>query len=230
MTWDQKLPWIVGLSILVVLVVIGSGMLNTPAASTVIKAASSLQLSVHQSQQVPSQSSSTYSVVGKPSITVNFINRVLNAAGSPAAGKGQRLYDLGVKYGIDPAFALAFFMNESTFGTQGMATSTLALGNERCLSDRLCVNTRGLPCQVGQSCYAQFTSWEDGFDHWYRLIHDEYITGHINRIIGKTVCPCTTVPQIIPVYAPGSDNNDEAHYIWVVEHAVASWREGKVQA
>ncbi|HLX40890.1 MAG TPA: hypothetical protein VKR42_10165, partial [Ktedonobacteraceae bacterium] len=53
--------------------------------------------------------SGPYSVIGKPTITADFINRVLSAYNSPAAGKGQSLYDLGVKYGIDPAFALAFF-------------------------------------------------------------------------------------------------------------------------
>src|ERR1700719_786663 len=43
-----------------------------------------------------------YSVLGKPTITADFINRVLASYGSPAAGLGQQMYDLGVKYGIDP--------------------------------------------------------------------------------------------------------------------------------
>jgi len=159
-----------------------------------------------------------YSVLGSPSISAGMINQVLDYYHSPAAGQGQALYDLGVKYGVDPAFALAFFMNESTFGTQGMATSTLALGNERCLSDRPCVNTQGLPCQAGQSCYAQFYSWADGFEHWYMLI-----TGSLYKGAGLT-----TVATIIPRYAPGSDHNDEANYIAVVEHAVDTWRSGKV--
>ncbi len=169
-----------------------------------------------------------YSVLGQPSINADMINRVLSYYHSPAAGQGQALYDLGVKYGIDPAYPLAFFMNESTFGTQGMATITLALSNERCISDRPCVNTEGLPCQAGQSCYAQMYSWQDGFEHWYQLIKNEYVTGQINQVIGRNACPCTTIPQIIPVYAPNSDNNNETHYIWVVEHAVDTWRAGKV--
>jgi hypothetical protein len=171
---------------------------------------------------------SGYSVLGSPSISAGMINQVLDHYHSPAAGQGQALYDLGVKYGVDPAFPLGFFMNESTFGTQGMAVSTLALGNERCLSDRPCINTAGLPCQAGQSCYAQFYNWPDGFEHWYMLIKNEYVSGHINQVIGRKACPCSTVAQIIPVYAPGSDNNDENHYIAVVEHAVDTWRVGKV--
>ena len=43
---------------------------------------------------------------------------------SPAVGKGQALYDLGVKYGIDPVYALAFFWHESRFGTTGEARVT----------------------------------------------------------------------------------------------------------
>jgi len=73
-----------------------------------------------QATSVPPQlSTAPDSVVARPSIQVNFINLVLSAYHSPAAGKGQALYDLGVQYGIDPAFALAFFMHESSFGTQG---------------------------------------------------------------------------------------------------------------
>ena len=167
------------------------------------------------SQPTPTGSPNTsYSVLGNPSVNADFINQVLDYYGSPAAKKGQALYNLGVQYGVDPVFALAFFMNESTFGTKGMATMTLGLGNERCLADRPCVNTQGLPCQTGQSCYAQFLSWEDGFEHWYMLI-----TGPLYKGVGLT-----TVAAIIPKYAPSSDHNNEAHYIAVVEYAVDAWR------
>src|SRR5205807_606523 len=69
-----------------------------------------------------------YRVLGKPTVDVTLINRVLLAYHSPAAGKGQALYDDGVKYGIDPVFALAFFLQESTFGTAGVARVTHSLG------------------------------------------------------------------------------------------------------
>src|SRR5215469_13869105 len=70
-----------------------------------------------------------YTVVGKPSIKADFINRVLDYYRSPA--KGKALYDYGVKYGIDPVYALAFFMHESSFGTTGVAKVTRSLGNIR---------------------------------------------------------------------------------------------------
>ncbi len=72
-----------------------------------------------------------YSVVGKPTINAQFINNVLEYYNSPASGKGQALYDDGVKSGINPAYALAFFLEESDFGTKGVATATHALGNIR---------------------------------------------------------------------------------------------------
>ena len=174
-----------------------------------------------QTRPTPQQSlppDTSYSVIGGPSVSATFIDRVLTSYGSPAAGRGQALYDLGTKYSVDPVFALAFFMHESSFGKAGMATVTLALGNERCLTDRPCVNTQGDPCQAGQSCYAQFTSWEDGFEHWYMLI-----TGPLYKGAGLT-----TVAQIIPRYAPDADNNNEGAYISSVEHAVDTWRKGAV--
>ncbi len=168
--------------------------------------------------QAQAAQSGSYTVTGPPSISAPFINTILCTWHSPTCGKGQTLYNLGIKYGIDPAYALAFFMNESTFGTAGMARITLGLGNERCIDDRPCVNGQGDPCQAGQSCYAQFESWEDGFEHWYMLIKNLYI--------GQW--GLTTVPQIIHRYAPNADNNNEAHYAYVVEHAVDLWRAGKV--
>jgi hypothetical protein len=148
-----------------------------------------------------------YSVLGKPTITADFINQVLAAYHSPAAGKGQTLYDMGVKYGIDPVFALAFFMHESSFGTTGIARLSLSLGNLRCIPNFKC-----------QSGFAWFNTWEDGFEAWYKLIRNLYVA-----IWGRT-----TVDQIIPKYAPASDNNDEGAYIAALKHAIDTWHAGQI--
>src|SRR5260370_4561867 len=105
-----------------------------------------------------------YSVLGRPSISVDFINQVLAAYHSPAAGKGQALYDLGVKYGIDPAFALAFFMHESSFGTSGEAAKSQSLGNLRCVPNFRCKDN-----------FACLHSFEDGFKAWYEFIRNLYV-------------------------------------------------------
>ncbi len=161
-----------------------------------------------------------YPVAGKPTISADFINRVLSAYGSPAAGKGQALYDLGITYGIDPVYALAFFLHESRMGTTGEARKTLSLGNERCIADRPCI-------AENQGGYAQMSSWEDGFAHWYQLIKQGYVEGQVTiPLVGHV---CVTVDQIIPVYAPSSDYNDVQGYIAAVKQAVDTWRKGEVQ-
>ncbi|HEY6541773.1 MAG TPA: hypothetical protein VIZ18_12580 [Ktedonobacteraceae bacterium] len=162
---------------------------------------------------------SSYSVAGPPTVSAAFITRVLVAYRSPTAGDGQALYDLGVKYGIDPVYALAFFWHESGFGTAGEATVTRSLGNERCIPDRPCIDRN-------RGGFALMQSWEDGFDHWYRLILYGYVQGQVTLpIVGHD---CTTVDQIVPVYAPGGDGNDVAAYIAAVKHAVTTWWRGQV--
>jgi len=141
-------------------------------------------------------------VEGKPTLEASFVDKVLAAANSKATGTGQALYDLSKKYGIDDAYALAFFEHESTFGTGGVARAALSLGNIRC--------SEGYQCIEG---YRAYSSWVAGYADWYRLIRDLYISQWGLR----------TVEQIIPKYAPSSEN-DVAGYIAAVEKAVQSWR------
>ncbi|HEX7734499.1 MAG TPA: glucosaminidase domain-containing protein [Ktedonobacteraceae bacterium] len=149
-----------------------------------------------------------YEVTGSPTISADFINQVLDYYGSPASGKGQALYDLGAKYQIDPVYALAFFMHESSFGTTGVARVTLSLGNIRA--------TAGYESYDG---YRKYKTWEEGFEDWYRLIQKQYVQKW----------KLSTIDRIVPVYAPSDDNNDVDAYIQSVENAVDSWRLGEVQ-
>jgi hypothetical protein len=142
-------------------------------------------------------------VRGRPTISAALINQVLAAYGSPLAGQGQALYDLGVKYGIDPAFCLAFFVQESAAGTRGEAVLTHSVGNLR--------PEPGMPSLDG---YRFYDTWLEGAEDWYRLIRDVYV--------GQW--GLSTVDSIIPVYAPSGDNNDVAAYIQNVEQLVATWR------
>lgn len=161
--------------------------------------------------KVPITASGPYSVLGKPTISADFINKVLAAYKSPAAGKGRALYDLGVKYGIDPAFALAFFMHESTFGTAGEAQTTKSLGNLRCYPGVTCVDQ-------DRGGYASYPTWEAGFEAWYELIRNYYVAQ-----LGKT-----TIDQIIPTYAPPGDNNNDSAYINSLKQTISAWRAGIV--
>jgi hypothetical protein len=145
-------------------------------------------------------------VEGKPSLSAAFVDKVLAAAGSRAAGTGQALYDLSAKYGIDDAYALAFFQHESVYGTTGVARATLSLGNIRC--------SEGYQCIEG---FRAYSSWIAGYEDWYKLIRNLYISQWGLR----------TVEQIVPKYAPSSDHNDVSGYITAVEKAVSTWRSGQ---
>ena len=153
-----------------------------------------------------------YSVVGPNSLSVDFMNKVLAYYHSPAAGKAQYLYNYGTKYGLDSAYALAFFMHESSFGTAGVARVTLSLSNMRCVPEYRCLNENG--------GYAIFDSWEQGFEAWFKLIRNLYV-----NIWGRV-----TVDQIIPKYAPNSDNNNEAGYIAALKRTIDTWRAGIIKA
>jgi hypothetical protein len=142
-----------------------------------------------------------FSVTGRPTITAAAINHILCQNRSPACGSGQSLYSLGLKYSINPAVALAFFNEESTYGRFGVATVTHSLGNIRC--------TPGYKCISG---FRAYRTWAQGYQDWYRLIRYLYInTWHL-----------TTIPQIVVRYAPSSENNTSL-YIRNVENSVKTY-------
>jgi hypothetical protein len=177
---------------------------NTAAApEPVIDASSRSQPVVAAPAEPASQHDGMYSVIGAPSLSVGQIEAVLQQYGSPAVGLGQKMYDLGVQYGIDPAYALAFFAHESGCGTQGVARFTRSLGN-----------IRWTPGWDDYSGYRLYSSWEAGMEDWYKLITDLYINQWGLR----------TVDDIIPVYAPVEDNNSPSSYIASVKWLVDDWR------
>jgi Mannosyl-glycoprotein endo-beta-N-acetylglucosaminidase len=145
-----------------------------------------------------------YNLLGKPSISVATIEQVLKQYNSPAVGNGQAFYDLGVKYGVDPAFMLAFYVHESAAGTAGAAVATRSVGNIICAG-------------WGGKCIGRFRAYDSyaqAAEDWYQLITGPlYIGGGL-----------TTPDQITPRYAPSSDNNDPNGYAKTVERLVDEWR------
>ena len=146
------------------------------------------------------------SLLSAPSITPSQIDQVLSQYHSPATGVGQAMYNFGQQYGIDPAFALAFFIHESSAGTKGVATVTKSIGNIRV--------TAGYASYEG---YRKYPTWQAGIEDWYKLIKGLYIDSwHL-----------TTLQAIVPRYAPSADHNDPLAYINQVHNLVASWRSNK---
>jgi hypothetical protein len=153
-------------------------------------------------------------IVGGPTISAQQIDNVLAEYGSPAAGSGQAFYDMGVKYGIDPAYALAFFIHESSAGTNpGWAgwkpdgSTTHNVGNIICAGYARCFNR-----------FRDYNSWAEGIEDWYKLIAVEYVEGR----------GTTTVEQIIPIYAP-SFENDVPAYVNAVTSLVDQWRSKSIR-
>jgi hypothetical protein len=163
----------------------------------------------------PQGDDASYTVTGSPTISAAFIDQVLSAYGSPAAGTGQALYDLGVETGIDPVYALAFFLHEDSFGETGIGAANHSLGNIRC--------SAGYACQDGFRSYA---TWAEGYQDWYNLILYGYVQGQVTIPLAGHVC--STVDEIVPVYAPSSDQNDVAAYIAAITRAVDTWRSGRI--
>jgi hypothetical protein len=137
-----------------------------------------------------------------PSLGAAQIDTILAEYHSPAGGLGPVLYDLGVQYRIDPAFALAFFVFESAAGTRGVARTTHSLGNIRC--------TAGYTCVDGYRAYA---TWADGARDWFALIRTLYLDTWDLR----------TPAAILLRYAPPGDGNDPSAYAASVIQLVDSW-------
>lgn len=156
----------------------------------------------------------TYAVTGPPTISANQADGILctrskadTPAISPACGTGGKLHALGVHYNIDPVYALAWFLHESSFGRYGIAKRNMGLGNIRCTDAHL--KTPGHFCIDG---FRAYRSYQEGYEDWYRLIRyyvDEW---------GKP-----TIQDIIPTYAPALENN-VAGYIQAVKTSVDTWR------
>lgn len=152
---------------------------------------------------------SQYEVLQNPTVSADQINALLANYHSPVSGQGQMIVNLGVKYHIDPAYVVATFGNESTFGTKGESTKSLSPGNLRCIASARCADG-----------YAQMDSWEMGFEKLYDLLANSqyYITA------GKTI-PDT----IIPTFAPSGDGNSPSSYIANVKHIEDVLRSGGTQ-
>ena len=151
--------------------------------------------------------SNDLSVVGRPTVTADLINKVLETHNSPATGLGSVFYDAGVQSGIDPVYGLGFFQHESSFGLKGEATVTFSIGNMHCFSHYGCTDG-----------FASFSSWSEGIRAWFELISGfEYVGAGL-----------TTLPAIVHRYAPSSDGNSESAYVQAVTLSVQSWEAGQV--
>jgi hypothetical protein len=150
-----------------------------------------------------------YRIQGIPTISAQQIDSILAAYGSPAVGTGAAWYNLGMKYGIDPAYAVAFFIHESSAGTHPDWAGLKSDGGST-------HNVGNIICAGYATCYGRFRdypNWDAGIEDWYKLIDVEYIQGR----------GTLTVQDIVPIYAPAFENDVQA-YIDSVTSMVDGWR------
>ncbi len=148
-------------------------------------------------------------VVGAPSLSGAQIDDILASYNSPAQGTGAAWIASGEKYGLDPAYAVAFFVQESTAGTNPAWAGWKADGTST-------HNVGNITCAGYATCYGRFREypdWSAGIEDWFRLIAVEYVEGR----------GLTDVAGILQVYAPpGGD--DTGAYAEAVNNLVATWR------
>lgn len=144
-------------------------------------------------------------------LTAAEIDSILASYRSPATGSGQWFVDYGARYGIDPSYALAVFIHESSAGTNpawaGWITATQTTHN---IGNIVCA---GYPTCHGR--FRSYRSWEEGIADWYRLIAVEYRDGR----------GLTSMRDIIPIYAPAADGNDVASYLNHITTLITEWRQ-----
>lgn len=136
-----------------------------------------------------------YTILHAPRISKATFAKVLRNAGSPAAPYANRIYDEFVKKGVDPAFALAVYRKESSYGKAGVARWTKGWGN-----------LRTSPNYPSKSGFAYYPNYIVGAADTARLMR---IYG-LNQIRpGKKTSTALTFAY---VWAPAADNNAPAAY------------------
>jgi murein DD-endopeptidase MepM/ murein hydrolase activator NlpD len=144
-----------------------------------------------------------YLVTGPPALNGAQIESILALYRSPARGLGPAFYAAGLRYGLDPAYGLAFFVHESKAGTRGNAAINRSVGN-----------LRAGPGEPNFAGYRTYDTWEAGIDDWFSIIRRQYVDALGLR----------TVAAIVPRYAAQQDPQDLASYIGDIQTLVRSWR------
>ncbi|MFH1770443.1 MAG: transglycosylase SLT domain-containing protein [archaeon] len=177
-------------------------------------------------------------VKSKPSITLDELKEELKKKDSPALDYAKVFMEEGDKTGIDPVFALAFFQHESNMGTKGVAARTHSIGNIRpkstCNSVSSCEIVTGgikqcaascsdnacnfVDCDrnidstdmaaIKSGCFCGYVDWDEGIKAWFKTINDVYVAQ--GRI---------TIEEIIPKYAPSTENNVQEYISFVKNFA-----------
>ncbi len=208
-------PWMLALiaaaSIVVLLLASTPSQTIISAFQSNLRLADSDKAAGQAVRELPLTPAGEHTLLGASTITAEQVDAVLAEYGSPAAGTGAIWIEMGQQYNINAAYALAFFIHESSAGTNpGWAgikpdgATTHNIGNIICAGYATCFGR-----------FRDYAGWREGIQDWYRLIADEYVEWR----------GVHTVEQIIPIYAPSFENNVPA-YVNAVATLVNSWQQG----
>jgi hypothetical protein len=151
------------------------------------------------------------STVAGVTIAEKLFGSVLANWSSPAAPDAKEIFAAIARRGVDPAFLLAIFWQESNGGVRGYATENKNPGNQR--TSR---TGAGRPVETVKGRYIRFESWLDGFDDLaFRLVDPTFVYFKENR---------RTIADIIYRFAPPADGNNTEAYILGVVKSMTTWQ------
>ncbi len=128
-----------------------------------------------------------YTILDKvPRIQFTTFEYLLKQAKSPAYPEAQKCWNAIRAHGVDPAFALAQFRQESSYGTAGIAVGNKSWGNIR----------RG-------GVFVSYSSWEAGAEDYAALVSGYLYAGDSSF---------NTARKLPYRYAPSADHNNPANY------------------
>lgn len=145
-----------------------------------------------------------YAIMGPSTIKPQIFDAALAHRNSPAADIGPELYDIFIRWGVNPSVALGFFMHESNLGTAGIAKDSLNWGNLRA----------GPAAMTYHQGFAFYSSFAVSADDWARLMVGSGLYVKAGLV---------TVSMVTPRYAPTADNNNPRQYADAVNAQVAIW-------
>lgn len=144
-----------------------------------------------------------YTLIAAPRISKETFHQILSDNNSPVAEVADECYDICVHFQIDPAVALAFFQQDSDFGTRGAM-----IEGRSTLDNKNWGNRFGDGGGVGGM--QQFDTWQDGLEYWCKYYYDEHAWD------GRL-----TVENVVPRYT----NGNAVQYTAAVNAAIAGWQD-----
>lgn len=136
-----------------------------------------------------------FRILSRPTISMSTFVRILHENNSPAAADAEKAWKNIVAYGVDPAFELAMFRHESSYGRKGAAVSRCNWGN-----------LRRSPYFKSHKGFAKYPTWAQGAGDTARLLS---IYGRNLIRLHKNTSTARTLPF---VWAPAKDHNKPAAY------------------